>query len=252
MTDQSDKQTSIFSSYKGENKFWYKFLVKDERVTNTSEMQVALKEFINNALEHLHKYNIPKLKCEVLGHHLENLQSVLYELGKTPLDGKICSRIIQCSNPGKEPPSDELTSEQKQIKIDIVYKVEHELSSFPRLNFLERAFHDYFEMIEKTLKLIDRIYIRIYGNVTVGRYMKELAKLRCEREGQSIISECIEEIRQELEKYHYPRSVSQPINEFISHIENDLDKYEEKPPRGKGVEDSMEKLKTVCELVRKD
>ena len=108
MSDQSDRQTSIYSSYKGENKFWYKFLVKDKSVTNTSEIQVALKEFVKNALEYFDEYNIPKLKCKVLGHNLENLQSGLYELGETPLDGKLCSRIIRCSNPGKEPPSKNL------------------------------------------------------------------------------------------------------------------------------------------------
>ena len=123
--------------------------VKDESVTNTSEIQVALKEFVKNALDHLDEYNIPKLKCKVLGHHLENLRSVLHEIGETPLDGKICSRIIRCSNPGKEPPQDELTSEQKQIKIDIVYTIGRELSSFPGLNFSECAFDDYFEKIGK-------------------------------------------------------------------------------------------------------
>ena len=75
--------------------------------------------------------------------------------------------------------------------------------------------------------------------------MEKLATLRFEREAQSIISECIKEIRQELEKYDYPRSVSQPIDEFIAHIEKELDKYEEKPPRRKDVEDNKEKLKTV-------
>ena len=44
MTDQSDGQTSIFSSYKGENKFSYRFLVNNERVTITPEIQVDLKK----------------------------------------------------------------------------------------------------------------------------------------------------------------------------------------------------------------
>ena len=54
--------------------------------------------------------------------------------------------------------------------------------------------------------------------------MKELDTLRRECEGQSIISVCIEEIRQVLGKYDYPRSVSQPIDKFIAHIEKELDK----------------------------
>ena len=80
MADQSDRQTSIFSSYKQKNEFLYELLVKDESVTDTPEIQVALNEFVKKALKHFYKYNIPKLECELLGHHLENLQSVLYEL----------------------------------------------------------------------------------------------------------------------------------------------------------------------------
>ena len=64
MADQSDKQTLIFSSYKGWNGFWYEFSVKDGGVTNTLEIQADLKEFVKNALEHFCKYNIPKLKCD--------------------------------------------------------------------------------------------------------------------------------------------------------------------------------------------
>ena len=134
MTVQLDRQTSILSSYEGENKFLYEFLV-DESVTITSEIQVALKEFVKNALKHFNKSNIPKLKCEVLGHHLENLHSVLYELGETPLHGRICSHCKQCSKQGKEPPSDEVTRIQEQIKIDTNYKIRHELMKFPQLYF---------------------------------------------------------------------------------------------------------------------
>ena len=66
MTNQLDGQTSIFSSYKGENELSYEFLVKDESVTNTYEIYVALQKFVKNALKHFVKYNIPKLKCELL------------------------------------------------------------------------------------------------------------------------------------------------------------------------------------------
>ena len=62
MTDQ----TFIFSSYKGMNKCWYKFVVKNERVTNTSKIRTDLKEFVENTLKHFDEYNIPKLKCEVV------------------------------------------------------------------------------------------------------------------------------------------------------------------------------------------
>ena len=144
--------TSIFSSNNGMNKFSYKFLVEDESVTITFEIRTDLKEFIENALKHFGDYNIPKLKCGVLGYHLENLYSVLRELGETPLDGKIC--IIQYSNPGKEPRSYELSSEQERIRIDIDDRIRRELARFPKLNLVEHAFDDYFEQTRKTLRLL--------------------------------------------------------------------------------------------------
>ena len=91
MTDQSDIQTPISSSYKGVNEFSYWFSVKSESITIASEIQDDLNEFVKYALCDLDEYNIPELKCELLGHHLENLQSVLRELGETPLGGKIFS-----------------------------------------------------------------------------------------------------------------------------------------------------------------
>ena len=130
MTDQSDRQTSIFLSYKGKNEFSYMFLVKGESVTNTPKIRIELEKFVKCVLEYFDKYNVPKLKCELLGHNFENLYSVLHELCKTPLDGKICSRIIQCSNPGKEQTSDELTSKQEQIRINIDDKIRRELGNF--------------------------------------------------------------------------------------------------------------------------
>ena len=44
-----DTQTPISSSYKGKNEFRYWFLVKDKSVTNTSEIQADLKEFVKYA-----------------------------------------------------------------------------------------------------------------------------------------------------------------------------------------------------------
>ena len=59
---------------------------------------------------------------------------------------------MRCSNPGKEPPSDELTSKQEQIRIDIDDKIRHELARYPRLYILEHAFEDYFKQIKKKKK----------------------------------------------------------------------------------------------------
>ena len=78
---------------------------------------------------------------------------------------------MQYKIPGRKPPSDELTSEQEQVKVDIVDKIRGVVARFPRLNFLENVFDDYFEQIEDTLKLV----VWEPENVTVGRYMKNLA-----------------------------------------------------------------------------
>ena len=117
-------------------------------------------------------------------------------MGETTLGIKICSSIIQCSNPGKEPPSDELTSEQERVKIDIDDKIRRELPHFPRLYFLEHAFEDYFKQLfkKKAPKLLNKLHIRFYEYFTVGYYTKELAKLRREREDQDSILKCIEDI----------------------------------------------------------
>ena len=192
-------------------------LVKDKSVTNTSEIQA---DFVKYALQYFDEYDIPRLKCKLLGYHLENLYNVLHELGNTPLDGNICSRSIQCSNPGKKPPLIGLTREQKHIWIDINERIFHELVDFPKLYFLEHAFDDYFKHITKTLKLVvDNDIDDFEWNVTVGRYMKELTFLRREREGKPIISKCIKEMRQELEKYDRIRPANQQINEFFTKIE---------------------------------
>ena len=91
-------------------------------------------------------------------------------------------------------------------------------------------------MEKKTLKLVVGRDIGIYDwGVTVGRYMKELAILRRKREGQPIISDCIKEMRQELEKYDYLRSVSHPIDSFINYSKKNLTNTKKKPPRSKDV-----------------
>ena len=156
MVDHSDRQTSIYPSYKAKNELPHRFLVKDEIVTNKPEILEALKEFVKNAVEHFDKYNISKLKSELLGHHLVNFQSVLYELGETALDGKICTHIKTISAPSMEPLPVELTRGRKQIKIDINDKIKHEHRSFPQLNFLEHAFDDYFKKMKK--KPLDSLF----------------------------------------------------------------------------------------------
>ena len=149
MADQSDIQTPIFSSYKGWNKFTCWFSVKDRSVTNTSEIRADLKEFVKKVLEYFDEYNIPKLECELLGYHLDNLQDALRRLDKIPLDAEIFSAEIKSKHLSIESPSDELTKKQKRICIDIDRKIRRLLTGFPRVNFLEHAFDDYFDQIEK-------------------------------------------------------------------------------------------------------
>ena len=63
-------------------------------------------------------------------------------------------------------------------------------------------------------------------NGSEGCYMKKnLALLRRERENWPIISKCIEEMRQKLEKYEYFRSANQMIDNILEVIEVELYDY---------------------------
>ena len=55
MTNRSDIQPPIFSSYKGMNEFSYCFSVKNESVTITPKKQAGLIEFVKKALKHFDK-----------------------------------------------------------------------------------------------------------------------------------------------------------------------------------------------------
>ena len=125
-----------------------------------------------------------------------------------------------------EPPLVGLT--RKQIGINIGGCIRFELKRFPRLNFLEYAFDDYDKQIAKTLKLVvtDPLLSHEW-DYSLGCYMKQLASLRHERKSWPIISKCIEEIRQEIEKYDDRiRSTIQRINNLFIEIELVLSKYE--------------------------
>ena len=105
-------QTPIFSSCDGMNLFSFWFL-GDKNVTVTPEIRADLEKFVENVLDYFNEYDIPGLQCELLWHHLENLQSSLCKLGKTPLNEKICWHREEYDNLGKKPPSVELTKEPK-------------------------------------------------------------------------------------------------------------------------------------------
>ena len=73
------------------NLFSYWFLVdKNVIVTVTLKIRADLEKNVENVLPYFDEYDIPGLKCELLGYHLENLKRALRKLGKTHLDEKIC------------------------------------------------------------------------------------------------------------------------------------------------------------------
>ena len=83
----ADKQTSVYSSYLIYNVFEYQFLDRNKRIQfeDTPEVREDLKAFVKNALWQFCVYNtILWLTCELLGHHLENLQDFLRELPEDP------------------------------------------------------------------------------------------------------------------------------------------------------------------------
>ena len=152
----TDRQTPIFSSYDGMIEFWYEFSVKGGTVVLTLEIEADLKQFVEYALQYFDEYNSPRLKCEVLGHHLVNLQSILRELGETPIEEKICSHSIQRITPGKRPPITGFPSYfdgevDSMMVINLHFWIREELERFPRLNFLEHTFDSYFDQIKKPL-----------------------------------------------------------------------------------------------------
>ena len=155
MAKYLDDQTSRFASYKRNNEFTYYveiregFYVSSGRIT--SEVKADLKKFAKNVLPCFDKYDIPRLKCELLGHHLENLKSFIIELTKIRVNKVISSHYKDVYSPGMIPPPDKLTSEQELVKIDIDDKIWHELSHFPRLIFLEYAFYGLFGKLKMSL-----------------------------------------------------------------------------------------------------
>ena len=186
MADRLDIQNPIFSTYERVNKFLYWFEVKGRSVTVTPGIKADLKKIVKNALIHFVKYDKLWLKCELLGHHLENLYTTLYLLNTTPLGGKICSYTIRRKNPGKEPPSvgrpGYVDRWYDQIIINIENKIRFDFKCFPRLNFLEHASDDHFKQITKTLKLVGEDIDDFKWGISVGRYLKQNAFLRRGRE----------------------------------------------------------------------
>ena len=129
------------------NYFRY-FFVLDEDVKLTSEIHSDMKKFIENALKHLNKYIcIRKLRAELLGFDIDNLFLGIHQLlNQRPVNSVILRLGLpmhfRC--PGLGCPLEELTKEQKLLKVDIIDKVRQEIALFPRLPFLEDKFKHYF------------------------------------------------------------------------------------------------------------
>ena len=83
----SDKQTNEFLSYSMYNVFYYQFAWYGESIDfeDTPEVREDVKAFSKKASKHFCVYNtIPWLTCELLGHHLDNLQDFLRGLADNP------------------------------------------------------------------------------------------------------------------------------------------------------------------------
>ena len=120
---------------------------------------------------------MPKLRAELLGYHIDNLSSFIrYHLTVGPkTDLKHFFPLsIDCRCPSTGIPSEELTSEQEGVKINIIDKIRREIARFPRLVFLNDIPWDYFRQKEETPELV----VGRSSNITVGLYMKNLALLR--------------------------------------------------------------------------
>ena len=100
--------------------------------------------------------------------------------------------------------------------LSIEDKIRRELAPFLRLNFLEVVFDAFFEEIKETLRLAgltrDVVY---YQDITIGRYLKQIAWLRHKRENLEA-------------KYGVPSTFDEDELEIIKMFESDelsIDSY---------------------------
>ena len=130
-------------------------------------------------------YNIPHLKCEHLGYHLDNLEDfvgLMARYSNTELYDFslpkyfLTKENISLCHAGSKPPEAPIPPYVDHIPFDLIERMELELECFPCLNFLELAFADYFRQIEHHL-------VRLMGraeHVTVGEYINKIRSLRDE------------------------------------------------------------------------
>ena len=181
---------------------------------DTSEVREDLKAFSINALKHFCVYNtIPWLTCELLGHHLDNLQDFLRGLADDPSCEFLESTRTYRSPAKKTPPvgppiyvdrwlhkfpkyykPSKKTSLSglptyvarwvNDIPIDIEDKIRHKLTLFPNLHFLTKPFDAFFEEIQETLFLAGLLKRDVisYQDVTIGAYLEQITRHRRDRE----------------------------------------------------------------------
>ena len=125
------------------------------------------------------EFVIPRLKCELLGHHIENFKTDLRKIVKTPVGVKIRCRNIRRDIPG-EKPSVELTCEQESVNIDIYDRNPHMLKCYPRLSFMRGVIGVNTGNIACVLGIQkDSVYTE---HVTIGVYIKSIEVSRRHRE----------------------------------------------------------------------
>ena len=64
--------TGMLASYTEMNHFCYYSYSDCKRVGMTSEIRTNLREYIDHVLPYFDDYNIPAVKCETLGYHIDS------------------------------------------------------------------------------------------------------------------------------------------------------------------------------------
>ena len=128
----------------------------------TPEILSDLEEFSKKALKHFDEYDIPKLRAELLGHHINNLQ--LFICCCLTVDPKTNPKSffpisIDPRCPGRGIPSKELGW------VKIITKIKREIDNFPRLVSLNDILWDFFRQMKETLCLTG---VTSFDGVTVG------------------------------------------------------------------------------------
>ena len=133
----SDQQTQIFSSRFGTNYLEYSFILEKD-LKLMPKIVSDMERFRENVLKHFKYDHIPKLRCEILSYHINNLWVEVHQLLHMYPVNTLIRRVglgsqYQCLGRGN--PSEEPTEEQNLVKIDLVYKISREIRHFHAFAF---------------------------------------------------------------------------------------------------------------------